>query len=91
LHAQDSTDIEYVKTTSNEVKTTRVDPLIDLLARPILKVTHLGVQMVNLSWKPDDSVDRTLIKGYRIILNSKPTQILPANQYEYELRNFKPG
>jgi hypothetical protein len=47
--------------------------------------------MVNLSWKPDDSVDRTLIKGYRIILNSKPTQILPANQYEYELRNFKPG
>jgi len=47
--------------------------------------------MANLSWKLDDSVDQTLIKGYRIILNSKPTEILPPNQHEYELRNLKPG
>jgi hypothetical protein len=47
--------------------------------------------MANLSWKLDDSVDQTLIKGYRIIRNSKPTEILPPNQYEYELRNLKPG
>jgi hypothetical protein len=47
--------------------------------------------MVNLSWTLDDSVDQTLVKGYRIILNSKPTEILPPNQHEYELRNLKPG
>jgi len=47
--------------------------------------------MANLSWKLDDSVDQTLVKGYRIILNSKPTEILLPTQHEYELRNLKPG
>ncbi len=84
-------DIEYVNTTSNEVTTARVDPLIDLLPRPLLKVTRVGLQMANLSWKLDDSVDQTLVKGYRIILNSKPTEILLPTQNEYELRNLKPG
>jgi hypothetical protein len=88
---QGITDIEYVQTTSNVVRTTTVHPLIDLLTRPLLKVTHVGLQMVNLSWTLDDSVDQTLVKGYRIILNSKPTEILPPNQHEYELRNLKPG
>ncbi len=78
-------------TTSNEITTTRIDPLIDLLTRPLLKVTRIGLQMASLSWKLDDSVDQSLIKGYRIILNSKPNEILPPNQHEYELRNIKPG
>lgn len=47
--------------------------------------------MVHLSWKLDDAVDQTLIKGYRVILNSRPTEILPPNQHEYELRNLRPG
>jgi len=47
--------------------------------------------MANLSWKLDDSVDQTLVKGYRIILNSKPTEILLPTQNEYELRHLKPG
>jgi len=46
---------------------------------------------VNLSWKFDDSVDESLIKGYRIILNTKPSEILSSNQHEYELRKLKPG
>ncbi len=88
---QGITDIEYVITTSNEVTTAIPGPSIDLLTRPLLKVTRVGLQMVNLSWTLDDSVDQTLVKGYRIILNSKPTEILPPNQHEYELRNLKPG
>jgi hypothetical protein len=47
--------------------------------------------MASLAWQLDDSVDQALVKGYRIILNSKPTEILPSNQREYELRDLKPG
>jgi hypothetical protein len=65
--------------------------LIDLLSRPLLKVTRVGLQMANLSWKLDDSTDQSLVKGYRIVLNSKPGEILSPNQHEYELRNLKPG
>ena len=91
FHTRGSNDKNYVITTSNQVTTARVDPLIDLLPRPLLTVTRVGSQMANLSWKLDDSVDQSLVKGYRIILNSKPTEILPPNQHEYELRNLKPG
>jgi hypothetical protein len=90
FHTGESNDKNYVITTSNQVTTARVDPLIDLLTRPLLKVTRIGLQMANLSWKLDDSVDQSLVKGYRIILNSKPTEILSPNQHEYELRNLKP-
>jgi hypothetical protein len=51
----------------------------------------VGLQMASLAWQLDDSVDQALVKGYRIILNSKPTEILPSNQHEYELRDLKPG
>ena len=78
-------------TVSREVTTAKVDPLIDLLTRPLLQVTRVGLQMVTLSWKLDDSVDQALVKGYRMILNSKPTEILPPTQREYEMRNLKPG
>ena len=91
FHVRGLSDTKYAATNSNEVKTTRIDPLIDLLTRPLLQVTRTGVQTATLSWKLEDSVDPILIKGYRIILNSKPTEILPANQHEYELRNLKPG
>jgi hypothetical protein len=91
FHVRGSSDTKYLTTSSNKVKTTRIDPLIELLTRPLLQVTRTGVQMAKLSWKVEDSVDPALIKGYRIILNSKPTEILPSNQQEYELRNLKPG
>ena len=91
LHIQGLTDIEYARTQSNEVKTTKVDQLIDILPRPLLKVTRVGLQLVSLSWTMPDSVDQVLIKGYRIILNSKPTEILPPTQAEYELTGLKPG
>lgn len=91
FHVQGLTDLEYVKTQSNEMKTTKVDPLIDLITRPLLKVVRVGLQMVSFSWKLDDSVDPILIKGFRIILNSKPTEILPPTQTEYELTGIKPG
>ncbi|CAF0725940.1 unnamed protein product [Rotaria sordida] len=92
FNVQGSNDIRVIATaTSDEVITTRIDPLIDLLPRPILRVTRIGLQMAVLSWKLDESVDQSLVKGYRIILNSKPSEILPPNQYEYELRNLKLG
>jgi len=84
-------DIEYAQSKSNEVTTTPGDSFIDLLPRPLLKVIRVGLQMASLAWKLDDSVDQTLVKGYRIILNSKPTEILPPNQHEYELTGLKPG
>ncbi|CAF0883109.1 unnamed protein product [Adineta steineri] len=90
-HVQGLNDTKYLVTKSNEIKTTRIDPLIELLTRPLLQVTRIGLQTAYLSWKLDDSVDQTLIKGYRMILNSKPTEILPPDQHEYELRNLKPG
>jgi hypothetical protein len=91
FHVQGLTDIDYLKTQSIPMITTKVDPLIDLLSRPLLKVNRVGLQMVSLAWKLDDSVDETLVKGYRIILNSKPTEILPSDQHEYELTGLKPG
>jgi hypothetical protein len=91
FHVQGLTDIDYLKTISNRVITTSVDPLIDLLPRPLLQVTHVGLQMASLQWKLDESTDLALVKGYRIILNSKPTEILPSNQHEYELTGLKPG
>jgi hypothetical protein len=85
-------DIEYVQSKSNVVTTTTTDDsFIDLLPRPLLKVIRVGLQMASLAWKLDDSVDQTLVKGFRIILNSKPTEILPPNQHEYELTGLKPG
>ncbi|CAF1469981.1 unnamed protein product, partial [Adineta ricciae] len=90
-HIQGSKDTKYLITESNRVKTKRIDPLIELLTRPVLKVTKLGVQTASLSWKLDDTIDPSLVKGYRIILNSKPTEILSATQHEYELRNLKAG
>lgn len=98
-----------ISTTSNEVLIERVIPLIELLPKPILRVTRIGLQLVtitsfeilfynlinkfqiNLSWKFDDSVDQSSIKGYRLFLNTKPTETFLPNQYEYELRNLKPG
>ncbi len=92
FHVQGSMDIEYVQSKSNEVTTmTPGDSSIDLLPRPLLKVIRVGLQMASLAWKLDDSVDQTLVKGYRIILNSKPTEILPPNHHEYELTGLKPG
>lgn len=91
FHIHGSKDIEYVQTTSNEVATTKVDPLIDLIPRPLLKVTRVGLQMANLTWTLDDTADQKLIKGYRIVLNSKPTEILSSDQHEYELTGLKPG
>jgi len=102
-------DTKYATTSSNEITTERVIPLIDLLPRPILQVTRVGLQMViffhlnnlfnhlynqfqvNLAWKFGDSVNQSSIKGYRIILNTKPTETLSPNQHEYELRDLKPG
>ncbi|CAF3616975.1 unnamed protein product [Adineta steineri] len=60
------------------------------LSQPILKVTQIGIQMVNLSWTLNDSVDPSWIKAYRIIVNTKPTEILPPNQHEYKLENLEP-
>lgn len=91
FHIHGSKDIEYVKTQSNEVSTARVDPLIDLIPRPMLKVTSVGLQMANLAWTIDETADQKLIKGYRIVLNSKPTEILSAEQHEYELTGLRPG
>ena len=91
FHIHGSRDIEYVTTKSNEVSTTRIDPLIDLIPRPLLKVIRVGLQMANLAWTIDDTADQKLIKGYRIILNSKPTEILSSDQHEYELPGLKPG
>ncbi|CAF1524841.1 unnamed protein product [Rotaria sp. Silwood1] len=88
---QELSETKYFTTTSNEVKIERVIPLIDLLPRPILTVTRIGLQMANFSWKLENSVDQSLIKGFRIILNKKPTEIFSSNQYEYELRNIKSG
>lgn len=90
-HAEASNDIECFEAKSNEVITTRVDPRMDLLTRPLLKVTSLGVETVILSWKLDDSVDESLVKGFRIFHNTKPTEILPPTQHEYEISNLKPG
>jgi len=102
-------DTKYAATSSNEITTERVIPLIDLLPPPILEVTRVGLQMViffhlnnlfnhlynqfqvNLAWKFDDSVNRASIKGYRIVLNTKPTETLSPNQHEYELRDLKPS
>jgi hypothetical protein len=39
-------DAKYATTSSNEIRTERVIPLIDLLPRPILEVTRVGLQMV---------------------------------------------
>ncbi|CAF2333699.1 unnamed protein product [Rotaria sp. Silwood2] len=90
VHGSDDARFTTMATKSNEVITTRIDSLIDLLTRPLLQVTRIGLQMAVLSWKLDDSVDQSLVKGYRIFLNSKPTEILPPNKHEYELRNLKP-
>ncbi|CAF1293197.1 unnamed protein product [Rotaria sordida] len=88
---QELSETKYFTTTSNEIIIERVIPLIDLLPKPVLKVTRIGLQMVNFSWKLDNSVDQSLIKGFRIVLNRKPTEILSSNQYECELRNIKSG
>ncbi|CAF4237631.1 unnamed protein product [Rotaria socialis] len=85
-----STDTEYFSK-SSELKVDRVIPLIDLLPRPVLKVIRIGLQMATVSWKFDDSVNQSLIKGYRIILNGKAAEILPPKKYEYELQNIKSG
>lgn len=44
-----------------------------------------------MSWKFADSIDQSSIKGYRIILNTKPIETLLPNQHEFELRNLKSG
>ncbi|CAF3224711.1 unnamed protein product [Rotaria sp. Silwood2] len=88
---QELSDTKYFTTTSNEIKIERVIPLIDLLPKPVLKVTRIGLQMASFSWKLDNPVDQSLIKGFRIILNKKPTEVLSSNQYECELRNIKSG
>lgn len=43
------TNTNYVHTDSNEITTARIDPLIDLLTRPLLKVVKLGNQSVIIS------------------------------------------
>ncbi|CAF5108035.1 unnamed protein product, partial [Rotaria magnacalcarata] len=90
FHAYESNDLNYVSTTSTEVITQNYHGFIELLTRPLLKVASIGLQLATLSWVLDSSVDQTLVKGYRIFLNSKPTEILLPNQHEYELRNLKP-
>jgi len=42
-------DKKYATTSSNEITTEKVIPLIDLLPRPILQVTRVGLQMVIFS------------------------------------------
>ncbi|CAM4854988.1 unnamed protein product [Rotaria socialis] len=91
FHAYESNDLNYVTTTSDEVITQNYHGLIELLTRPLLQVASIGLQMATLSWTLDSSVDQSLVKGYRIFLNSKPTEILLPNQHEYEFRNLKPG
>ena len=76
---------------SNEVVTTSIDSLIDLLTRPLLKVSRIGLQMATLSWEFDADVDLSLVKSYRIVLNSRPIETLPSNQREHDLLNLKPG
>lgn len=43
---QASKDAKVVTTTSNEVVLEKAVPLIDLIPRPVLKVTRVGLQMV---------------------------------------------
>ncbi len=55
-------DTKQASTISNEVITEKVIPLIDLIPRPVLKVTRVGLQMVILFfirtiflYKPNDT------------------------------------
>lgn len=88
---QGCTDLTYLSTFSNKVVTTNLDRLGDMLPRPILQVTDIGLQTVTVSWKLSASIEESLIKGYRIIQNSKPTEIISPTQNKYDLRNLKPG
>ncbi|CAF0740560.1 unnamed protein product, partial [Didymodactylos carnosus] len=86
FHMHGVTDIKYASSTSAELSTSRYNPLAELLIRPLLKVARASVV-----WSIDQSVDESLIKGYRLIVNGKPAEILAPTQHEYEFSNISPG
>ncbi|UJR13408.1 hypothetical protein I4U23_000423 [Adineta vaga] len=87
-----TTDYESNVAPGNDSSAYRLDSSTgDFSPVSMFSVTRIGIQTVNLSWKIDNSIDRSLINGYEILLNKKSIQTLTSNQQEYELQNLQSG